>query len=65
MKETDFTNKELETLAAFVCDRYDSMKDIVADPKVIESFKAGCRPVIKQLETLNDKLRPYYTGPQH
>lgn len=62
----DFTEKELNNLAAFVCDRVDSMQECIDDPKVTaEDYKKSCRKVIKELASLDEKLRPYHVKGIH
>ena len=53
----EFTNKELEELAEFVCGRVDALEDILKynPPNSSEIKKAS-----QELDILNDKLRPYY-----
>lgn len=57
----EFTQEELNMLASFVCERVDSLEGVLDDPKVTnESFKQGSRKAIKDLATLDVKLRPFY-----
>lgn len=64
MAEPAFTDAELRELAGFVCERYDMMMGVVNDPnpRLADNYRDGCAGVVRQLEGLNLKLRPYYRG---
>jgi hypothetical protein len=55
----NFTDEELEELAEFVCGRVNMLNDMLAT-STYEKERQGISKSIKKLQSLDEKLRPYY-----
>ena len=58
----EFTDKELTIVADIIVGRYEALKELHTSHQTPKQTKADITVILSELQSVTDKLRPYYTG---